>query len=72
MSRTRTFTRLGALALAAALLSGCNTLTRLSEIGEEPKLSAIENPTQKSGYQPVTIVITSYSIHYTKLYEIVV
>lgn len=47
--------RAASVLLSLALLSGCNTLTRISEIGEEPKLSAIENPTQKSGYQPVTM-----------------
>ncbi len=47
--------RLAALVLSAAVLSGCNTLTRLSEIGEEPKLSAISNPVEKTGYQPVTM-----------------
>jgi flagellar L-ring protein precursor FlgH len=47
--------RLAALSLAGLLLSGCNTLTRLSEIGEEPKLSEISNPTEKAGYRPVTM-----------------
>ncbi len=47
--------RLAALLMSAAMLSGCNTLTRLSEVGEEPKLSAISNPVEKNGYQPVTM-----------------
>jgi len=47
--------RAAILSLAALTLSGCNTLTRLSEIGEEPKLSAISNPTEKAGYRPVTM-----------------
>ncbi|WP_337995997.1 flagellar basal body L-ring protein FlgH [Oleispirillum naphthae] len=47
--------RIAMLPLVALALSGCNTLTRLSEIGEEPKLSAITNPTEKSGYRPVTM-----------------
>lgn len=54
MSRIPAF-RITVATLALAMLSGCNTLTRISEIGEEPKLSAIENPTTKSGYQPVTM-----------------
>ncbi|MGE4526861.1 MAG: flagellar basal body L-ring protein FlgH [Rhodospirillaceae bacterium] len=47
--------RIAMLPLIALALSGCNTLTRLSEIGEEPKLSAITNPTEKNGYRPVTM-----------------
>ncbi len=36
--------RLGAALLLAAGLSACNTITRLSQVGAEPKLSKIENP----------------------------
>jgi flagellar L-ring protein FlgH len=36
--------RLGAALLVATALSACNTVTRLSQVGEEPKLSKIENP----------------------------
>ncbi|HKY86855.1 MAG TPA: flagellar basal body L-ring protein FlgH [Pseudorhodoplanes sp.] len=34
-------------------LCGCAALERLSQIGEQPKLSAIENPTAAPGYKPV-------------------
>jgi len=40
---------------ALMLLTGCNALNRLSEVGSEPRLSEIENPTQKHGYRPVTM-----------------
>ena len=43
----------GALLMTAALASGCSSLDRLSQIGEKPKLSAIENPTAQPGYKPV-------------------
>ncbi len=36
-------------------LSACNFLTRLSEVGEEPKLSKINNPTEEKGYAPVSM-----------------
>lgn len=36
-------------------LSGCNLPQQLSTIGEPPKLSQIQNPTQVSGYQPVSM-----------------
>ncbi|MBN2751529.1 MAG: flagellar basal body L-ring protein FlgH [Rhodospirillaceae bacterium] len=52
---SQTFRRFAALSFTALLLSGCNTLTRLSEIGEGPKLSEISNPTEKNGYRPVTM-----------------
>jgi len=33
--------------------SGCSSIDRLSQIGEQPKLAAIENPTAQPGYKPV-------------------
>jgi flagellar L-ring protein FlgH len=47
------------IAVTAALLgafstaSGCSAVDRLSQIGEQPKLNAIENPTSQPGYKPV-------------------
>ena len=37
----------------AAFASGCSSIDRLSQIGEKPKLTAIENPTTQPGYKPV-------------------
>lgn len=42
-------------ALLGLALTGCNALTRLSQVGEEPPLSAIENPAVLHGNQPVTM-----------------
>jgi len=42
-----------ALILATGLLGGCSALDRLKTIGEQPALSAIENPTTQPGYKPV-------------------
>jgi flagellar L-ring protein precursor FlgH len=53
-SRSPAF-RAGLLVAAAVALSGCNMLTRLSEVGEPPKLTAIENPTVQPQYRPVTM-----------------
>lgn len=44
-----------ALALSTTLLAGCNTLERLSEVGEEPAMNPIENPTHTLGYAPVSM-----------------
>src|SRR6266481_5408808 len=40
------------LALVSAV-GGCSSINRLSQIGETPKLTAIENPTTQPGYKPV-------------------
>src|SRR6202162_1350845 len=32
---------------------GCSSIARLSQIGEQPKLSSIDNPTSQPGYKPV-------------------
>ncbi len=39
--------------LTAFALGGCSSIDRLSQIGEQPKLAAIENPTTQPGYKPV-------------------
>ena len=36
-------------------LTACNTLTRLSEIGQGPKNSEIINPTKRPNYRPVSM-----------------
>src|ERR1041384_4548901 len=40
-------------ALAASLLSGCAALDRIKNIGQQPSLSAVDNPTTRPGYKPV-------------------
>lgn len=42
-----------ALVVVAGLGGGCSAIDRLKNIGEQPKLSAIENPTTQPGYKPV-------------------
>jgi flagellar L-ring protein precursor FlgH len=37
------------------LLGGCATFDQLANIGQEPKLSSIDNPTTDPGYQPVSM-----------------
>jgi flagellar L-ring protein FlgH len=43
----------GTMLTIASFAAGCSGIDRLSQIGEEPKLSAIENPTTQPGYKPV-------------------
>jgi len=42
-----------AVAFAASSLGACSTFDRLAAIGEQPSLTAIENPTAQPGYKPV-------------------
>ncbi len=51
-------TRPATIALAAlfpVLLSGCNALDRVSDIGSPPSLSHIENPVARADYRPVSL-----------------
>jgi flagellar L-ring protein FlgH len=43
----------GTMLSVVSLAGGCAGIDRLSQVGEEPKLSAIENPTTQPGYKPV-------------------
>lgn len=52
-SRLRRIVLSGLLLATFALASGCSSIDRLSQIGEQPKLSAIDNPTTQPGYKPV-------------------
>lgn len=56
---TRTTTRhlvgLAAAVAIAAAVPGCNTLTRMSEVGSGPELTKITNPVAREGYRPVSL-----------------
>ncbi|MEA2927585.1 MAG: flagellar L-ring protein FlgH [Hyphomicrobiales bacterium] len=41
------------IACVAVMLGGCSAIDRLKNIGEQPTLSSIENPTAQPGYKPV-------------------
>jgi flagellar L-ring protein precursor FlgH len=45
--------RCALLSSVAAVSSGCSSLDRLKDIGEQPPLSPVDNPTTKPGYKPV-------------------
>jgi flagellar L-ring protein FlgH len=46
---------LGLAVCASALLAGCSAVDRLANVGEPPRQSAIESPTMKPGYKPVSM-----------------
>jgi len=43
----------GTMLTVVSIAGGCSGIDRLSQIGEQPKLTAIENPTAQPGYKPV-------------------
>lgn len=45
--------RIICLCAALALLPGCNTLKRLSEVGDAPKMASVQDPSMIPGAQPV-------------------
>jgi len=49
------WTRFGAAALLSVALTGCNALTRLSQVGEEPPLTTIQNPAVLHDNKPVQV-----------------
>lgn len=55
----KVISRLGIIGLLSILLSACNTITRLSELGHGPKNSEIVNPTKRPNYRPVSMPMPS-------------
>src|SRR5580700_10828418 len=43
----------GTTLTVVSIAGGCSGIDRLSQIGEQPKLTSIENPTTQPGYKPV-------------------
>lgn len=46
-----------ALALAATSLGGCSAFSRLTQIGNSPPLTTIQNPKTQAGYQPISLPV---------------
>src|ERR1700732_4485727 len=49
------FALAGTLLTIVSIAGGCSSIDRLTQIGEQPKLSEIENPTTQPGYKPVSM-----------------
>ena len=47
--------RLPVILTLAIALTGCNALTRLANVGSEPPLTTIQNPTLQANYRPVSM-----------------
>ncbi|MBK1666231.1 flagellar basal body L-ring protein [Rhodospirillum rubrum] len=54
-SARKTVARVAVVALAVGALAGCNTFKRLSEIGDGPTMSGVDNPTLRPDYRPVSM-----------------
>jgi flagellar L-ring protein precursor FlgH len=44
-----------ALALVLAVLAGCKTIERLADVGDEPTMTNVVNPTARPNYRPVSM-----------------
>ncbi len=53
ISKFRRIALTGSMLTVVSITGGCAGIDRLSQVGEEPKLSSIENPTTQPGYKPV-------------------
>jgi flagellar L-ring protein precursor FlgH len=56
MSKADRISRLlaaSSLVVLASLMGGCSSLERLRNLGEQPTLASIDNPTTQPGYKPV-------------------
>src|SRR5271170_4840384 len=53
MSKRVVLLRCALLSTVAVINSGCSSIDRLKASGEQPPLSALDNPTTKPGYKPV-------------------
>jgi flagellar L-ring protein FlgH len=63
MTNRKTLSSVLVLLAATSLTSGCNTMNRLSEVGQSPKMTTIQNPTQSAAYRPVTLPMPTPSAH---------
>ncbi len=53
--QSRTAAKLAVIGISIVGLSACNTFSRLSEIGDGPELTTIQNPVSSESYQPVVM-----------------
>src|SRR5271166_7182606 len=47
------------LGLCACILTGCGTLSRLSEVGRDPQLTPTEDPTKDPKWRPLSMPVPS-------------
>ncbi len=55
MYRPGLLSHAGAIALTGLTLAGCNAFSRVTQIGEAPPLTTIQDPKTQPGYQPVSL-----------------
>ncbi|NRG18015.1 flagellar basal body L-ring protein FlgH [Rhizobiales bacterium] len=65
MSRTAVFLKTAAVIVLGLTAAGCGAADRLSEVGKQPALTAIQDPTTMPGYRPVRMPLpTPVPVHY--------
>ena len=47
------------ISISVGILSGCNMLQRISEIGQEPTLSHVQNPVERANYKKISMPMPS-------------
>ena len=53
IAKFKRFALAGTMLSVVSIAGGCSGIDRLSQVGEEPRLSSIDNPTTQPGYKPV-------------------
>lgn len=61
MTHLKTLPLILTTALALSL-GACSTVERLSRVGEEPEFAKVESPTERKGYQPVTMPMPDQNV----------
>jgi len=56
------FKKISLLAISLTALSACNTVSRISEVGDGPELTQITNPTVMPSYRPVSMPMPKASL----------
>ncbi len=55
MRKYKTIRHVSIAVFLGLTVAGCNTLNRLADLGSEPEVTTIQNPTTKPGYKPVSM-----------------
>jgi len=61
---TANILKLTTVMFSVAMLSACNTWSRLNSIGKEPEMAPITNPLEAQNYQPVSMPTPKYPDQY--------
>ncbi len=63
--KSKKYYKLAAMLMMATSLTGCNTWSRLTSIGQAPELASIENPVEAPGYKEVSMPMPQQPENYS-------